>query len=245
MDVMDAMDIKARQLAIQTPQSTKTIAVIPARGGSKRIKRKNIRDFCGKPIIAYPIEAALNSLLFDSVIVSTDDEAIAAVAIERGAAVPFMRPIELSGDFVGVVDVVAHAIGQIDDVKRVCLIYATAPFVSEKDLINAYKTLGENDYVLSISAFEYPIERALKLDKQNRVSSLWKEHERSRSQDLIETYHDAAHFCFGKAEAFLESRSIFNGKTVGYIIDKKRVQDIDTIEDWERAELMYKAMKDQ
>ncbi|GHV05784.1 pseudaminic acid cytidylyltransferase [Campylobacterota bacterium] len=222
----------------------KRIAVIPARGGSKRIAHKNIRQFCGAPIISYAIEAALKSWLFDEIIVSTDDEKIAEVARSYGAATPFMRPAELSGDHAPIVPVVAHAIDSIGGCDEACLIYATAPFVKSEDLISAANILGENDFILSIAAFEYPIFRALKIDGNNAVSSIWKEYEQTRSQDTETAYHDAGQFCYGKAKSFLESRSIFNGKTVGVVIDKKRVQDIDTIEDWERAEAMFIALKE-
>ncbi|MDR0664693.1 MAG: pseudaminic acid cytidylyltransferase [Helicobacteraceae bacterium] len=220
----------------------KTIAVIPARGGSKRIERKNIRSFCGKPIIAYSIEAAIDSAVFDEVIVSTDDLEIANVAKTLGASVPFTRPTSLSDDFVGVVPVVAHAIEAVGGANRACLIYATAPFISASDLKEAKRALGDNDFVLSIAAFEAPIFRALKTDESGRISSIWREYEQTRSQDLPQAFHDAAHFCFGRAEAFLEGRSIFNSRTIGYLIDKRRVQDIDDQSDWRRAEAMFRAL---
>ncbi|MDR2638983.1 MAG: pseudaminic acid cytidylyltransferase, partial [Helicobacteraceae bacterium] len=186
----------------------KTIAVIPARGGSKRIERKNIRPFCGKPIMLYSIEAALNSGVFDDVIVSTDDEAIANAARAGGASVPFIRPPSLCDDFVGVVPVVAHAIEAVGGADRACLIYATAPFISSDDLKQAAQALCENDFALSIAAYEAPIFRALTMDERGFVSSIWREHEQTRSQDLPAAFHDAAHFCFGRASAFLENKSI-------------------------------------
>ena len=223
-------------------KTAKQIAVIPARGGSKRIERKNIRPFCGQPIIGYSISAALNSGIFERVIVSTDDEEIAVVARDCGAETPFLRPAELSDDHCGVVRVVKHAIEMIGGCERACLIYATAPFVRPADLVRAAQMVGENDYVLSISEFESPIFRALEMDNNLRVSSLFKEYEKTRSQDLKTAYKDAAHFCFGKAEAFVEERSIFNGKTVGFVIEKMRTQDIDTLDDFARAEAMYRAI---
>ena len=223
-------------------KTAKQIAVIPARGGSKRIERKNIRPFCGQPIIGYSISAALNSGIFERVIVSTDDEEIAVVARSCGAETPFLRPAELSDDHCGVVRVVKHAIEAIGGCERACLIYATAPFVRSADLVQAAQMVGENDYVLSISEFESPIFRALEMDNNLRVSSLFKEYEKTRSQDLKAAYKDAAHFCFGKAEAFVEERSIFNGKTVGFVIEKMRTQDIDTLDDFARAEAMYRAI---
>ncbi|MDR2153310.1 MAG: pseudaminic acid cytidylyltransferase [Helicobacteraceae bacterium] len=220
----------------------KTIAVIPARGGSKRIERKNIRPFCGKPVIAYSIAAALTSGVFDETIVSTDDEEIAQLAKSLGASVPFMRPTELSDDFIGVVPVVAHAIRAIGGANRACLIYATAPFISPDDLRQAERALQDNDFALSIAAFEAPIFRALKMDENFRVSAIWSENEQKRSQDLPQAFHDAAHFCFGRADAFLEGKSIFNSRTIGYQIDKRRVQDIDSPADWLRAEAMFRAL---
>ncbi|MDR0747838.1 MAG: pseudaminic acid cytidylyltransferase [Helicobacteraceae bacterium] len=223
----------------------KNVAVIPARGGSKRIERKNIRPFCGQPIIAYSIRQALSSRLFDEVVVSTDDAEIAAVSRELGASVPFIRPQELSGDFVGVIEVVSHAIEQIGGAEYACLIYATAPFLRSADLIEASEMIGANDYVLSVAEYEAPIFRAVRLDENGRVSSIWKEYENRRSQDLPRAFFDAAHFCFGRAEAFLTKRSILNGKTAGYIVDRTRAQDIDTPNDWRRAEAMFRTMQNE
>ncbi|MDR1911989.1 MAG: pseudaminic acid cytidylyltransferase [Helicobacteraceae bacterium] len=219
----------------------KAIAVIPARGGSKRIERKNIRDFCGKPIIAYSIEAALEAKIFDRVIVSTDDLEISDVARRFGAEVPFLRPKELCDDFTGVVPVVAHAIGALGGADAACLIYATAPFITASDLREAKNALKDNDYVLSIASFEAPIFRALKMDSNGKIASIWREYEQVRSQDLPSAYHDAAHFCFGRSGAFLQGLSIFNSRAIGFEIDKKRVQDIDTKSDWSRAEAMFRA----
>ncbi|MDR2904823.1 MAG: pseudaminic acid cytidylyltransferase [Helicobacteraceae bacterium] len=225
---------------------SRVIAVIPARGGSKRVPRKNIRDFCGKPMIAYPIAAALESGIFERVIVSTDDPEIGEVAAARGAEF-LLRPAKLADDFIGVVPVAAHAIQSLLSsgfaADFVCLIYATAPFVAVADLRNAYEILRANDadYALSIAEFTAPIYRALKMDDSSRVSSIWADKEQARSQDLPRAFHDAAHFVFGRAEAFLAGKSVFNSKTIGFLIEKSRAQDIDTIEDFERAELMYKA----
>ncbi|MDR3162403.1 MAG: pseudaminic acid cytidylyltransferase [Helicobacteraceae bacterium] len=223
----------------------KNIAVIPARGGSKRIERKNIRSFCGQPIIAYSIQEALASRLFDEVVVSTDDAEIAAVSREFGAFVPFIRPRELSDDFTGVIEVVSHAIERVGGAEYACLIYATAPFLRSADLIGASEMMGENDYVLSIAEYEAPIFRAVRLDKSGCVLSIWKKYEKYRSQDLPRAFFDAAHFCFGRAEAFLLKRSIFNGRTAGYIIDRTRAQDIDTPKDWQRAEAMFRTMRNE
>ncbi|GHS89749.1 pseudaminic acid cytidylyltransferase [Campylobacterota bacterium] len=224
----------------------KTIAVIPARAGSKRVPRKNIRHFCGKPIIAYSIEAARDSLVFDEIIVSTDDAEIAAVARSCGAETPFVRPAELCDDFTGVSAVVKHAIGArgLDRGDRACLIYATAPFISAIDLQKAGGMLefSATDFVLSIAAFEAPIFRAVKMDDRGFIGSIWREYEASRSQDLPLAFHDAAHFCFGFARSFLDDLSIFNSRTLGYEIEQKRVQDIDTEGDWARAEAMFRAL---
>lgn len=225
------------------------LAIIPARGGSKRIPQKNIKNFCGKPIIAYSIETAIRSELFDKVIVSTDDAEIAKVAAIYGAEVPFIRPKELSDDFTGTVPVIAHAIESITklghNIKEVCCIYATAPFVLEQDLIRGLGLLNiyQADYAFSCTTFPFPIQRSVKLSQENAVNMFFPEFEQTRSQDLEEAYHDAGQFYWGTAEAFCKSKPIFNGNSRAVILPRSRVQDIDTLEDWERAEWLFKAMK--
>ena len=223
------------------------IAIIPARGGSKRIPRKNIKDFCGKPIIAYSIEAALDSNIFDKVIVSTDDEEIAKIAKEYGAEVPFIRPSELSDDYTATIPVIAHAIKELQKegpVDIACCIYATAPFIQQKSLKEAHTLLLQNqsDYAFSATSFAFPIQRAIKLDKNNHVEMFNPEHFNTRSQDLEEAYHDAGQFYFGKSEAWLNARPIFSQESTAVILARHLVQDIDTMEDFRRAEFMYKAM---
>ena len=222
------------------------IAVIPARGGSKRIPRKNIKEFCGKPMIAYSIEAARKSECFDKIIVSTDDEEIAEVAKRYGAEVPFMRPLELSDDFTPTIPVIAHAIdncGEIlKDIKAVCCIYATAPFVNATYIQKAYEKLltCKASYCFSATTFPFPIQRAFKMD--NGVEMFYPEYFNTRSQDLEEAYHDAGQFYWGTPNAWRTNEIIFAPHSEAVILPRYLVQDIDTMEDWQRAELMYKAL---
>ena len=225
------------------------VAIIPARGGSTRIPRKNIKNFLGKPIIAYSIEAAIHSELFDLVIVSTDDEKIAFVAREWGAETPFMRPDELGLDSVGTNDVVKHAISWLNDhgksVEIACTIYATAPFVQAKYLRQGLKLLTENDKSFSFSAttFPFPIKRAFRLTENGEAEMFWPEHYSTRSQHLEEAYHDAGQFYWGTANAFLNDVMMFSHQAMPVILPRHLVQDIDTMEDWHRAEFMYKALQ--
>lgn len=225
------------------------LAIIPARGGSKRIPHKNIKDFCGRPIIAYSIETAIQSNLFDKVIVTTDDIEIAQVAEQYGAEIPFMRPKELSDDFTGTVPVIAHAINTMRElghnVEEVCCIYATAPFILAEDLKHGFKLLSDYqaDYVFSCTSFPFPIQRAVKLSQENAVSMFSPEFEQTRSQDLEEAYHDAGQFYWGTSKAFCQAKPIFNGNSRAVILPRSRVQDIDTLEDWHRAEWLFKAMQ--
>lgn len=223
------------------------IAIIPARGGSKRIPRKNIKGFCGKPMIAYSIEAALQSKLFDRVIVSTDDKEIANIAKEYGAEVPFIRPKELSDDYTTTIPVIAHAITELQKegpIETACCIYATAPFIQVNYLQKAYKSLIKNqsDYTFSATSFPFSIQRAIKLDKDKKVEMFQPEYFNTRSQDLEEAYHDAGQFYFGTTQAWLNKKPIFSKKSSVIILPRHLVQDIDTIEDFTRAELMYKAI---
>ena len=225
------------------------LAVIPARGGSKRIPRKNIKVFGDKPMIAWSIEAAIASKLFDHVIVSTDDAEIAEVSEAHGALVPFMRPPELSDDHTGTSAVVAHAIkwwqSQIATPELVCCIYATAPFISAVDLQRGMKLLTEtsSNFAFSVTSYAFPIQRALKLTKANRVEMFQPECFKMRSQDLEEAYHDAGQFYWGRPEAWLSEKPVFTVDSSAVILPRYRVQDIDTLEDWARAELMFKAMQ--
>jgi len=225
------------------------IAVIPARGGSKRIPNKNIRNFFGKPIIAYSIEAAKQAGIFDKIIVSTDSERIAEVSREYGAEIPFMRPPELSDDFSGTDAVVLHAlewmIHQTDcQVRYVCCIYATAPFVRPEFLLKGLEMLSKENAstVFSVTTFSYPILRALKVTKTGRMEMFWPEYRLSRSQDLPEAFHDAGQFYWADAKKFLEERSFLTRDALPFILPRYLVQDIDTPEDWERAEIMFKTL---
>lgn len=219
------------------------LCVIPARGGSKRIPRKNIKDFCGKPMIAWSIEKAIQSGCFDEVCVSTDDYEIAEIAQQYGASVPFIRPAHLSDDFATTVDVMKHAVDfyQINgnDVKYVCCIYATAPFLDIQDLqLGIEKIQQQNlDYVFSATNYVFPIQRAIKI-KNERVEMFNPEAFNMRSQDLEEAWHDAGQFYWGTAQAWLEKKKIFDEQSGIVALPHYRVQDIDTIEDWQRAELM-------
>lgn len=225
------------------------LCVIPARGGSKRIPRKNIKPFSGKPIIAYSIDAARESGLFDLIIVSTDDREIAEVAVSYGAQVPFTRPVELSDDYTSTNDVVKHCINWCMNndmpVSYVCCLYATAPFVTSEYLKKGYQQLIEADssYAFSVTSFPFPIQRAVRINKNGRVEAIWPENIFKRSQDLEEAYHDAGQFYWGKAEAFCSDKVLFSDVSVPVVLPRYIVQDIDTMEDWERAELMYRLMK--
>lgn len=225
------------------------LAIIPARGGSKRIPRKNIRAFHGKPIIAYSIEAARKSGLFDRVIVSTDDEEIAVVARQYGAEIPFMRPPELSDDHTGTAAVVNHAIRwfqqQRQPVGHVCCIYATAPFVRVDDLQQGFDRLvrGGACFAFSVTSFAFPIQRAIRLLPEGGVEPVDPAAIEKRSQDLEETYHDAGQFYWGTAEAFLADVPLFSRTSIPVILPRHRVQDIDTPEDWTRAELLWQAVE--
>lgn len=225
------------------------VCVIPARGGSKRIPRKNIKNFFGKPMIAWSIEAALKSNCFDKVIVSTDDQEIADIAKQYGAEVPFMRPAELSGDYAGTTPVVKHAVKWLSEhaqvPSRVCCLYATAPFVQTDDIQKGLEQLeqADADYAFTVTSYAFPIQRAIKITKRNTVAMFAPEHFQTRSQDLEEVYHDAGQFYWGKTEAWLNEVVIFGEQSVPVILPRHQVQDIDTPEDWIRAEWLFKAMQ--
>ena len=225
------------------------ICVIPARGGSKRIPRKNIKEFNGKPIIAYSIEAAFESNCFDHVIVSTDDNEIKVVAKKYGAKVPFVRPDELSSDYVGTIPVIKHAIEWMENhnnyIENVCCLYATAPFIKSEILTKAYQQLKDSstDYCFSVTSFTFPIQRAIKIVQGDKVDMFYPEYFNKQSQDLEEAYHDAGQFYWGKAQAFKDELRLFSEIATPYILPRYLVQDIDTMEDWIRAEAMYKALQ--
>lgn len=222
--------------------------LIPARGGSKRIPRKNIKKFNGKPIIAYSIEAALNSECFEQVIVSTDDQEVARIAVEYGANVPFLRPSELSDDYSGTIPVVQHAINWMEDsykIENVCCLYATAPFVTPETLSDAYQKMidSNTDFCFSVTSYAFPIQRALKIKDQVELQMYYPENFGKRSQDLEEAYHDAGQFYWGKVESFKRNLQLFSKASYPYLLPRYLVQDIDTMEDWIRAEAMFKALK--
>lgn len=223
------------------------IAIIPARAGSKRIKNKNIKLFNGKALIAYSIEAAIKSNLFELVVVSTDCPNIAKLSQELGAAVPFMRPDNLSDDFTGTRDVINHAIetmqAQGHHLDYCCCIYATAPFVQKEYIEKGLELLKDQPskaFAFSISTFDFPVQRALKINN-NGLGPMFPAFIDARSQDLEEAVHDAGQFYWGRADEFLSNKQLFSEHALGVHIPRHLVQDIDTPEDWQRAELMYKA----
>lgn len=220
------------------------IAVIPARGGSKRIPRKNIKSFNGKPMIAWSIEAAQSSGLFDHIIVSTDDAEIAEVSKQWGAEVPFIRPEELSNDYAGTTEVIAHAtqwgLDEGFDLKSVCCIYATAPFVKVEDVKRGCEALdsGDWDYAFAVTDFAAPIFRSFKKTEQGGLEMFFPEHFGTRSQDLPVALHDAGQFYWGRPKSWIQGKRIFDNRSKPIVIPRWRVQDIDTSEDWERAEIL-------
>ena len=227
--------------------ANKAIAIIPARGGSKRIPRKNIKDFYGKPLIAYSIEVAVKSKLFDKVMVTTDDKEIATIAKEYGADVPFLRPKKLSDDFTGTQEVINHTLEYLKENNEVydyaCTIYATAPLLQKKYLIEGFKKLKESTAVNTFSAtsMPFPIQRTFKLNSEGRCEMFTPEHYMTRSQDLEEAYQDAGQFYWKRLDR--ESSEIMFGEdSIPIILPRHLVQDIDTLEDWKRAEIMYEVI---
>tara|TARA_R110001583_G_scaffold127562_1_gene279207 strand:+ start:11661 stop:12347 length:687 start_codon:yes stop_codon:yes gene_type:complete len=225
------------------------VAIIPARGGSKRIPRKNVKAFCGKPMIAWSIEAAIESGCFDRIIVSTDDDEIATTAREAGAETPFVRPADISDDHSGTLPVIAHAINWLNEnsepVDLACCLYATAPFVLAEDLRRGLQILQQDnsDYAFSVTSYPFPIQRAIRITPGNRVEMFQPDHFTTRSQDLEEAWHDAGQFYWGRASAWLQQKPIFSEQSSPVVLPRSRVQDIDTAEDWLRAELMFKALQ--
>lgn len=223
------------------------VAIIPARGGSKRIPRKNIKNFLGKPIIAYSIEAALESGLFDEVMVSTEDREIAEIAKGYGAKIPFFRSMENANDFSTTVDVLLEVLEdyqvQGKDFENICCIYPTAPFVNAGNLKHAYNKLveGKLDAVFPIMPFGFPVQRSLKL-VSDRVEFYYPEYEKSRSQDLQKAYHDAGQYYFLNSAALLRNKSLMSKNTSGIVISELEAQDIDNEVDWKLAELKYELL---
>jgi pseudaminic acid cytidylyltransferase len=228
----------------------KAIAIIPARGGSKRIPRKNIKTFHGLPLIAYSIQTALASKLFEKVIVSTDDEEIAHIAKIYGAEVPFLRPKELSDDFTGTGVVVNHALqflqNQGESYGFVCTIYATAPFLQEKYIIEGFEKLKNSTArnAFSCTSMPFPIQRTFKITPNHRCEMFWPENFTKRSQDLEEAYQDAGQFYWTNLSVS-SNDNIFGQSSIPIVLPRYLVQDIDTLEDWERAEIMYEVLQRQ
>ena len=222
-----------------------SLAVIPARGGSRRIHRKNIKKFCGKPIIAWTIAAARKSNCFERIIVSTEDSEIAEVAQQYGADVPFMRPLHLADDYCGTIPVVANAvewmIGAGYHPKFTCCLYPTAPLISGEIIKTAFNKLlvNDNNFVFPVTTFPYPIQRALRVNEKGKLQMFSPELFNTRSQDLQAAYHDAGQFYWGKTQAWLTQVNIYTSNSDVVIVSRYRVQDIDTIEDWRQAELMF------
>ena len=222
------------------------VAIIPARGGSKRIPRKNLKPFDGVPMIVRSIRTALDCGLFDQVIVSTDDEEIADVARAHGAQVPFVRPVELADDFTGTAAVIVHALSQLPVFDYVCCIYATAPLLQARYLRQGHELLVQHpdkSFAFSVAGFGFPVQRALTLDEQGVLTSLYPEFRNTRSQDLPEAYQDAGQFYWGRREAWLRGDVLFSPASLPVILPRYLVQDIDTLEDWKRAEYLYAALK--
>ncbi|EOG1393917.1 pseudaminic acid cytidylyltransferase [Vibrio mimicus] len=224
------------------------IAIIPARGGSKRIPRKNIKQFHGKPILAYSIDVALSSGCFDRVIVSTDDQEIAQIASSYGAEVPYIRSPELADDFTGTNAVVADVLRRLNiSSGNACCIYATAPFVTKKVIIEGLEKLQfcDCEYAVTVTSFPFPIQRATIVNINEMLELNEPKHRMTRSQDLPEMFHDAGQVYWGKVQAFLQDKPLFSGTTAPVILPRHLVQDIDTIEDWVRAEAMYEVLRSQ
>ncbi|HCX14549.1 MAG TPA: pseudaminic acid cytidylyltransferase [Rhodospirillaceae bacterium] len=225
-----------------------TVAIIPARKGSKRIPNKNIRPFSGQPMITYPIRAAQDSGLFDRILVSTDSEEISAIAQACGADVPFMRPAELSDDHTATAPVLKHALEWLNKsgtpASHACCIYATAPFVRASDIVQGLDILQDSKVatVFTVTSFTFPILRALKIKPDGKLAMFWPEHRLTRSQDLPEAYHDAGQFYWLDVASFLENPELYSKDSKPIILPRYLAQDIDTLEDWETAELMHRAL---
>lgn len=224
------------------------IAIIPARGGSKRIPRKNIKEFCGKPILAYSIEAALNSKLFDEVMVSTDDTEIADIAKKYGASVPFLRSAETANDFAILKDVLIEVLKKYNEIGKifdeVCCILPTAPLIETADIVKSHEILETKKCVsvIPVVKYSYTIFRSLKIEN-GKLAMNWPENYSKRSQDLPETYHDAGLFYWYGKKYFVETIAGFGENACPYVLDEEKVQDIDTLDDWKIAEMKYKLLK--
>lgn len=230
-------------------EEKKAVAVITARGGSKRIPRKNVKEFCGKPIIEYSIEAALGSGVFDEVMVSTDDEGIAEIAKAAGAKVPFLRSKENAGDMAATHEVIIEVLDEYErrgvNFLYVCCIYPTAPFLTAEKLRESMARLENTgaDGVVPVVAYSFPPQRCFVIE-EGRVTYKWPENRLKRSQDLERYYHDCGQFYFLRSAAFREEKSMVLKNTVPYVMDEMEVQDIDNQEDWELAEVKYQMRRE-
>lgn len=227
------------------------VAIIPARGGSKRIPRKNIKNFLGKPMIAYSIEAAIEAKIFDKVIVSTDDREIAKISERFGAEIPFIRPAEISDDYTGTHEVIGHAVTEmINDgcnISYACAIYPTAPLIQIKDIINGFEMIqsGKWDSVFAATTFNYPIFRSFKKMEAGGLEMFFPEFYKSRSQDLPTALHDAGQFYWARPSIWMKEPQGFNLRSNVIVLPSWRVVDIDDLEDWKRAEIAYKNLFNQ
>jgi len=224
-----------------------SVAIIPARGGSKRIPGKNIRPFMGKPIIGYSIEAAKATGLFQRIIVSTDSDEIAQISKKFGAEIPFIRPLEIASDSVHSDVPVLHALEWLRDhdckVEFICCIYATAPLILPEYICKGFQLLvneGANS-AFSVTSFSYPIFRGLKIKRDGRLEMILPQYLAAHSQDLPKAYYDAAQFYWARADAFLKEKTFLSSDAYPVVIPRAMVQDIDTLEDWEMAEILYRA----
>lgn len=223
-----------------------SVAIIPARGGSKRIPRKNLLPFDGVPMIVRSIRTALDSGLFEQVVVSTDDAEIAELALAHGAQVPFLRPAELADDFTGTAAVIVHALQQLPAFDYACCVYATAPLLQARFLREGFDLLQQHpqkSFAFSVCSFGFPVQRALTLDGQGALTALYPEFRQTRSQDLPEAFQDAGQFYWGRSEAWLRGEVLYSSASLPVILPRHLVQDIDTLQDWKRAEYLYAALK--
>ena len=226
----------------------KCLAIIPARGGSKRIPHKNIKPFLGRPIIAYSIEAALGTGLFEEVMVSTDDVEIAEIARQEGASVPFLRSTENANDYATLADVLVEVVnaykGRGYEFDLICSLLPTAPLISSEDVRSAYDQLVMStfDSICPVVAFSYPILRSLSIDEKGNLNMNWPEYRFSRSQDLRPAYHDSGTFYWIKTSSLLKDKKLLSENGTAIVLDEFRVQDIDTDTDWALAEMKYKLL---
>lgn len=224
------------------------VCIIPARGGSKRLPRKNLKPFDGRPVILHSIAAARRAAVFDRIVVSTDDPEIADLAAASGAEIPFVRPADLSDDHTPTAPVVRHAVDALtaagETIAAVCCLYATAPFVQPSDLRAGLRALRDHDVAFTFAAttFPFPVQRGFTLRDDGTAALLWPEHAGTRSQDLPEVYHDAGQFYWGSPAAFARHDAILGAPVRPILLPRHRVQDLDTQEDWVRAEAMFRAL---